>query len=133
MAKHTAKNDALGMFGNIKPVKRDPVPETAKPLPEMEEPPVEAKKIAKEEESVIPMPEKRPASASSKSSKSVPAGKNGIILRIGEKKKKKGRTSHTRSFYMKDEIYEWLLAGAEADKVGVSEYLEFILEQLFID
>ena len=139
MAKHTQKNDALGMFGNTKPVniKKQPAKETPKksetvedlqkiepapkPVKEKETVPEkieEPKDVAKEE------PEVSPAETSTLS---------GMGLKLTMDLEKKERTKRTRCFYLSDETYERLVEMSKKSKSNASEYLEFILKQVLFN
>ena len=122
MAKHTAKNNALDMFSAIKVPERKEKANTdqdsAKPEPVVEE----TDPGVGDTESETPNVRVLSGITSAKS--------NGIQLRV-DSVKKKVRTNHTRSFYMSDEVYNSLIGGAEENGIKVSEYLDFLLKQVF--
>ena len=136
MAKHTQKNDALGMFGNTKPVniKKQPAKETPKKSETVEdlqkiEP---APKPVKEKETV---PEKieEPKDVIKVEPKVSPAETStlsGMGLKLTMDLEKKERTKRTRCFYLSDETYERLVEMSKKSKSNASEYLEFILKQV---
>ena len=139
MAKHTQKNDALGMFGNTKPVniKKQPAKETPKKSETVEdlqkiEP---APKTVKEKETV---PEKieEPKDVTKEEPEVSPAETStlsGMGLKLTMDFEKKERTKRTRCFYLSDETYERLVEMSKKSKSNASEYLEFILKQVLFN
>ena len=139
MAKHTQKNDALGMFGSTKPVniKKQPAKETPKKAEvvdevEKKEPapkPVKAEEKAPEKK-VEPKVE---AKAEPEASPAETSALSGMGLKLTMDLEKKERTKRTRCFYLSDETYEKLVEMSKKSKSNASEYLEFILKQVLFN
>lgn len=127
MAKHTQKNDALGMFSKTKPVnikKAAPVEKVEEKVEKKPEP----KKEVKKAEPIMPEPVVEAPVVENESEPAMTLDTSKISLEM--KPVKKERTNNTRSFYLKDETYNKLVAMAKKNNVGISEYLEFILGQI---
>ncbi len=135
MAKHTQKNDALGMFGNTKPVniKKQPTKETPKKTEKVEE-----------EEKKTPAPKTEKVEEKSPEKKDEPKVEqetapvetpvlSGMGLKLTMDLEKKERTKRTRCFYLSDETYEKLVEMSKKSQSNASEYLEFILKQVLFN
>ncbi len=138
MAKHTQKNDALGMFGSTKPVniKKQPAKETPKKAVVVEEEkkeptpkPVKAEEKAPEKK-VDPKIE---AKAEPEASPAETSSLSGMGLKLTMDLEKKERTKRTRCFYLSDETYEKLVEMSKKSKSNASEYLEFVLKQVLFN
>ncbi len=130
MAKHTQKNDALGMFGNTKPVniKKQPAKETPKKAEIVEEVEKKAPKAEKVEEKA---PEKKAEPKVEQEAAPVETPVlSGMGLKLTMDLEKKERTKRTRCFYLSDETYEKLVEMSKKSQSNASEYLEFILKQV---
>ena len=135
MAKHTQKNDALGMFGNTKPVniKKQPAKETPKKAEIVEEaekkaPSPKAEKV----EEKIPEKKTEPKVEQEANPVETPA-LSGMGLKLTMDLEKKERTKRTRCFYLSDETYEKLVDMSKKSQSNASEYLEFILKQVLFN
>ena len=125
MAKHTQKNDALGMFENTKPIKINTSTAKSSSRKTVEEV-VEKNPVVKEEKS-----EEKAEPIIKKEETAVTTPKsfgNGFQLTMPVEKRERMR--RTRSIYMNDEIYGKLVEMSKANNTSVSEYLEFILKQV---
>lgn len=125
MAKHTQKNDALGMFENTKPIKINTSTAKSSSRKTVEEV-VEKNPVVKEEKSdekAEPLIQKEETSTTAPKSFG-----NGFQLTMPVEKRERMR--RTRSIYMNDEIYGKLVEMSKANNTSVSEYLEFILKQV---
>jgi hypothetical protein len=133
MAKHTQKNDALGMFGNTKPVniKKQPAKETPKKAEIVEEVEKKAPKAEKVEEKA---PEKKAEPKVEQEAAPVETPVlSGMGLKLTMDLEKKERTKRTRCFYLSDETYEKLVEMSKKSQSNASEYLEFILKQVLFN
>jgi len=127
MAKHTQKNDALGMFSKTKPVnikKSTPVEKEPEQVIEINKSENEKKVSAQ----VVPETVNETSVAAVESEHFTSSNTSKINLDM--KPAKKERIYNTRSFYLKDETYNKLVARAKKNDAGISEYLEFILGQI---
>lgn len=129
MAKHTQKNDALGMFENTKPIKINTSTAKSSFRKTVEEV-VEKNPVVKEEKSEEKAEEKaEPIIKKEETATTAPKSfGNGFQLTMPVEKRERMR--RTRSIYMNDEIYGKLVEMSKANNTSVSEYLEFILKQV---
>ena len=147
MAKQTAKKHALDMFssmkkdssrdnlkerGDIKVVK---APEEKLPEKDIAAVPVSAsvdtaKKVSvpevREPEAVSDNPGMNPPEVTG----STQAEEKSAGIDFNFRKKKKVKTKDTHTFYFSIALYDKLKARAEANGANVSEFLEYILEQV---
>ncbi|MBP3195510.1 MAG: hypothetical protein J6N21_00695 [Butyrivibrio sp.] len=129
MAKHTQKNDALGMFAKTKPVNIKKSVSAEKVEEKVEKKPA-AKKEEKVAAPIMPEPVIEPEVVKSVADVEPALTINTSKISLEMKPVKKERSHNTRSFYLKDETYNKLVAMAKKNNAGISEYLEFILGQI---
>lgn len=118
MAKNTVKTNVSSIFGSVQPLKTD---EKREPVKDNDE--NRSKEIS--EAPKVKLTPKEPEKKEQKASKD----SNPTIDNIFKKKKEK-IISHSRSFYLNDEIYAKLQSLAEKQGLTLSETLTTILESI---
>lgn len=116
MAKNTKKEDALSMFQNAVPMRKN-----RKEVIKNENDPVLEKSAA--------MIEKVDKIIEPKSD-SVPDMKQSSVVQLKKKSNTKEITNKSRTFYMSNSIYDRLTNLAKENNCSNSEYLTFLLEQI---
>ena len=132
MAKHT-KDNAMDMFSKIEPMSPPEKPTTEKPE-EVKKTKPEKTPEKVDEGKTVPNKEREKASSTNKQSQNkeepwTGSSGSGVNLMMGGSQREKIRHSHT--FYLDDYYFEMLKTGSEKNKVSISVYLEYILEQVF--